>query len=232
MKRERVFQIVHQALTAIAQDTAAFPRPPESLREEDRLEALGITPLSGSRFSQEMLIRMGLPLNFQFMLANQAAAASISPSINSYTTMRHLVDHVMGSVSHHIPSPQVVYVDDEEENLFIFTRKFGKRLNLATFDNPAKAKDYILSAPNVVLVLTDESMPGLTGNQLRDLVHQKKPFLKFILITGNPGQDQDLMYRSLRGNRFYEFFLKPLDLEGKGEEYLRTMEDVLTGDFF
>jgi CheY-like chemotaxis protein len=232
MNRGRILDVVHDALRSIADQVPSFPKPPAVLREDIRLSDLGISPITGHRFSQEMLPRIGLPINFQFMLANQAAAAAVSPSINSYTTLGHLVDHIMGSLSYQIPSPEVVYVDDEEENLFVFKRKFGKKINLVTFDDPGKAKNYILSTPNVVLVLTDEAMPIISGNQLRDLVHQKKPSLKFVLITGNPGQDQDLLYKSLKGNRFFDFFLKPLDLEGKGDEYFRVIQQVLNGDFF
>lgn len=232
MSRERLKEIIQEALASIAAEVSGFPVPPSVLREDMKLADLGITLLTAHRFSHEMLLRVGLPINFQFMLANQAAAAAVSPAINTYTTLRHLIDHVTSSLSYHVSSPEVVYVDDEEENLFIFKRKFGKKIGLVTFSDPVAAKNYILSAPNVVLVLTDEVMPILTGNQLRDQVHQKKPYLKFILITGNPGHDQDLMYRTLRGDRFFDFFLKPLDLEGKGEEYLQVISQVLNGNFF
>jgi hypothetical protein len=54
--------------------------------------------------------------------------------------------------------------------------------------------------------------------------------LKFILITGNPNSDDDLMYRSLRNSRFYDFINKPVDLEGKGEEYLKLFQDILKSE--
>jgi DNA-binding NtrC family response regulator len=124
-------------------------------------------------------------------------------------------------------TPVVVYVDDEEENIFVFKRKYGKRLNLQTFTDPLQALAFIHSDPNVTLVITDEVMPKLSGNGLCDEVHKVKPAVKFILITGNPNSDEDLMYNSLRRNRFYEFINKPVDFEGKGEEYFNMIQSLM-----
>ncbi len=125
---------------------------------------------------------------------------------------------------------EVVYVDDEEENLFIFRRKFGKDLNLKTFANPIEALEHIRKSSNIGLVITDEVMPKLSGNQLCDEVRKTKPNMKFILITGNPNQDEDLLYKSLRQNRFYELINKPMDLESKGKEYLSMIKALLGAD--
>jgi hypothetical protein len=51
--------------------------------------------------------------------------------------------------------------------------------------------------------------------------------MKFILITGNPNSDGDLMYRALRRNRFFEFFNKPVDFEAKSEEYLGLINRII-----
>jgi DNA-binding NtrC family response regulator len=121
----------------------------------------------------------------------------------------------------------VVYVDDEEENLFIFKRKFGKKLNLNTFSDPIKALEFIQNSEDVRLVITDEVMPKMSGNELCDRVHLTKPLLRFVLITGNPNSDGDLMYRALRKNRFYEFINKPVDFDTKGDEYLGMIQGLL-----
>jgi CheY-like chemotaxis protein len=129
-----------------------------------------------------------------------------------------------------LENPEVVYVDDEEENLFVFKRKFGKELNLKMFTNPVEALEYIRANSRVGLVITDEVMPKLSGNELSDEIHKTKPNMKFILITGNPNQDDDLMYRSLRRNRFYEFINKPMNLEKNGEQYLSMIRNLLASD--
>lgn len=138
--------------------------------------------------------------------------------INS-TTLGELLDETTKSLGPNLKDPIVVYVDDEEENLFVFKRKFGSRLRLVTFTEPRKAFEFIRSNEDVRVVITDEVMPGMSGNELCDEVHKIKPSLGFILITGNPNSDSDLMYNSLKRNRFFEFINKPVDFAGKGEEY-------------
>ncbi len=181
----------------------------------------------------ELRHRLGsIALNVELMYRMQKAFQGASMGTDPYQNLGDVAKDIVASLHHGIPKPVVVCVDDEEENLFLFRRRYGKRLNLKTFTDPLEALVYIKSSPDVVLVLTDESMPGLTGNQLCDEVHKYKPILKFILITGNPGGDQNLLHQTLRHGRFYDFLNKPLDLERKGEEYFESMNRVVSGDFF
>ena len=47
-----------------------------------------------------------------------------------------------------VPNPVVVYVDDEEENLFDYRRRYSNRLNLRTFSNPNEALAFIRDNPD------------------------------------------------------------------------------------
>lgn len=154
----------------------------------------------------------------------------LTPTDVNTMTLGDLLRELRSSLANRKPNPVVVYVDDEEENLFVFNRKFGKRLNLKTFTQPAEALEFILSNPSVSLVITDEVMPRLSGNELCDAVHKAKPMMKFILVTGNPNSDGDLMYKSLKGNRFYDFISKPVDFERKGEDYFAMFRKALGSD--
>jgi CheY-like chemotaxis protein len=161
---------------------------------------------------------------------NVGIEAILNPQDVNAMTIGQLLDQIGSALVPKRKDPIVVYVDDEEENLFIFNRRFGKRLNLKTFTEPFKALDYIRDEENVALVITDEVMPKMNGNVLCDEVHKVKPMMKFILITGNPNSDDDLMYRSLRKSRFYEFINKPIDLEKKGDEYLKMFQDIVNSE--
>jgi CheY-like chemotaxis protein len=206
---------------------------PEQISENSTLEALHVTDANIGDLARELRNRLGgIALNVELMYRMQKAFGGTSSGQNQYSTIGDMVRHIQSSLHHGIPNPIVVYVDDEEENLFVFRRKYAKRINLRTFSNPEEALAFIKDSPDVVLVLTDESMPHMSGNQLCDQVHLTKPFLKFVLITGNPGGDENLMHRSLRHGRFYDFINKPLDFDKKGEEYFESMSKVLSGDFF
>ncbi len=144
-------------------------------------------------------------------------------------TLKPFLKTLKESITAAVNAPITVYVDDEEENIFIFKRFFGKHLRLETFTDPEQAFAFIRGNDAVTLVVTDESMPGLTGNALCNAIRRYKPYMKFVLITGNPAGDQDLVYNSLRHGRFHDVILKPVDLERRGQEYLEMMRSLANG---
>lgn len=233
MKPERVLAILREVFDRLSRENPSFTPMPAHIDENSTLEALHVTDANIGDLAKELRNRLGgIALNVELMYRMQKAFGGTTSGQNQYSSIGDIVRHIQSSLHHGIQNPVVVYVDDEEENLFVFRRRYAKRVNLRTFSNPEEALAFIKDSPDVVLVLTDESMPGMSGNQLCDQVHLTKPFLKFVLITGNPGGDENLMHRSLRHGRFYDFINKPLDFDKKGEEYFESMSKVLSGDFF
>lgn len=233
MNQDRVLAILREVFTRLSRENPSFSSLPSRIDETTTLDDLHVSDANVGELAGELRNRLGgIALNVELMYRMQKAFGDGARGQNRYATLGDMVRHIQSSLHHGIPNPVVVYVDDEEENLFVFRRRYAKRMNLRTFSDPAEAKAFIEDSPDVVLVLTDESMPGMSGNDLCDQVHRTKPFLKFILITGNPGGDENLMHRSLRHGRFYDFINKPLDLDKKGEEYFESMSKVLSGDFF
>jgi CheY-like chemotaxis protein len=236
LNQERIFAILREVLARLSRENPSFSAISEfspSLDENTTLDSLHVTDANISELAKELRHRLGgVALNVELMYRMQKAFQGTPMDMNKYNTLGDVAKHIEASLHHGIANPMVVYVDDEEENLFIFRRKFGKRFNLRTYANSQEALGFIKDSPDVVLVVTDEVMPGMTGNQLCDEVHKSKPFLKFILITGNPSGDDNLLHRTLRHGRFYDFINKPLDLERKGEEYFEIINRVVSGDFF
>jgi CheY-like chemotaxis protein len=229
----RILAILQEVFSRLSRENPSFSPLPSAIEPATSLEQLHVTDANIGELAKELRHRLGgLALNVEMMYRMQKSFARTSGGENQYATVGDMIKHIHSSLHHGIQNPVVVYVDDEEENLFVFRRRYGKRVTLRTFSNPEEALAFIKDSPEVVLVLTDESMPGISGNHLCDLVHEYKPFLKFILITGNPGGDENLIHRSLRHGRFYDFINKPLDFDKKGEEYFESMNKVLSGDFF
>lgn len=227
----RIHSILRDVFTRLSKDNPSFSPLPQTLDENTTLEDLHVTEANIGDVARELRSRLGgIALNVELLYRMQKAVQGTANDMGTYKSLGDMTRHIQGALHHGVSNPVVVYVDDEEENLFVFRRRFGKRLNLRTFSNPLEALEFIESNPDVVLVLTDEVMPGMSGNQLCDKAHEHKPKLKFILITGNPGGDENLMHRSLRHGRFYDFINKPLDFETKGEDYLGTVNRVLSGD--
>jgi CheY-like chemotaxis protein len=231
VQNERIVGILREVFTRLAKDNPSFSPLPSVINETTTLDSLHVNEANIGELARELRARLGgIALNVELMYKMQKAFQGTALDIHHYKTVGDVAKHMQGSMHHGIPNPVVVYVDDEEENLFVFRRKFGKRVNLRTFSDPKEALAFIKDSPEVVLVLTDEVMPGMTGNQLCDEVHKTRPVLKFILITGNPGGDENLMHRSLRHGRFYDFINKPLDFEAKGEEYFAALNKVVMGE--
>jgi CheY-like chemotaxis protein len=231
VQSERVLAILREVFARLSRENPSFAPLPDRIDESTTLDDLHVNDSNVAQFAQELRHRLGgIALNVELMYRMQKAFGNTSAGRNQYTTVGEMVRHIQASLHHGVTNPVVVYVDDEEENLFIFRRRYAKRLNLRTYSKPEEALAFIKESPDVVLVLTDESMPGMSGNQLRDLVHTTKPFLKFILITGNPGGDENLMHNSLRHGRFFDFINKPLDFDKKGEEYFATIARVIEGE--
>lgn len=223
MNSQQAYNIIREIIVTLIARGEQAKELPESLRSDATLYEQGLDLTAFSELVEELSQRFN---GRDFHLGGY-----LIPEEYYYLTTGKLVESMVAAFKTAKKDPVVVYVDDEEENLFIFNRKFGKKLNLKTFGDPKEALTFIQGQENVKLVITDEVMPGMTGNELCDAVHKTKPMMKFILITGNPNSDGDLMYRALRKNRFYEFINKPVDFDGKGEEYLNLIQGVVEFDW-
>lgn len=223
MNREDLYKILRTISLEISETDDEFKPLPEKPDWKASLESLNIDMISAQEY-------------FRFLDGRiPTKTFRVPPDLNErlqlFRDLGELCEYILEKGFERRKEVEVVYVDDESENIFVFKRKFGKRLNLKTFEDPVEALNYILLNPKVGLVITDEVMPKLSGNELCDEVKKSKPNMKFILITGNPNQDEDLMYHSLRKNRFYEFISKPVDFESKGEDYFAMMEGLMTFDW-
>jgi CheY-like chemotaxis protein/acyl carrier protein len=194
---------------------------PDQLDLDMPVSRAGLDSFTLGEFVRDLEQRLGQQMNFEDFVVKESFDT---------ITVGMLIDFIQSKTPRSPRNPVVVYVDDEEENLFVFRRKFGKDFTLRTFQDPHEALLYIKVTAEVGLVITDEVMPGLRGNQLCDEVKKVKPFMQFILITGNPENDNDLMYTSLRRNRFYEFIQKPVDFDGRREEYIGIIRSILSGE--
>ncbi|MDB5106304.1 MAG: two-component hybrid sensor and regulator [Fibrobacteres bacterium] len=223
MDHSSLYVIVKEIISGLSAKDQYFKSLPDQLDETVLLNELGLDIITLPDLAEELKTRLGgRDLGIERLL---------NPTDVNSMTLGQFLAHIQSALAPKKGTQTVVYVDDEEENLFIFTRKYGKRLSLKTFTDPLKALEYIRNEESVGLVITDEVMPNLTGNQLCDEVHKSKPKLRFILITGNPNSDEDLMYRTLKKNRFYDFINKPLDFERKGEEYFNLIQGILSFDW-
>jgi CheY-like chemotaxis protein len=216
-----LYDILQDIVSILSEGNPEYRNLPTELEPDALIFDLGLNSENLPAILGELKIRLeGRDVNI--------LASIPEPDLKSLTLKRFL-KLLQESIVTAVLAPIVVYVDDEEENIFVFKRYFGKALRLVTFTDPESAFDFIRKESAVALVITDQVMPKLNGTALCNAIRRTKPFLKFILLTGNPAGDSDLMYSSLRHGKFHDFISKPLDLQKRGPEYLEMIQSLLKG---
>ncbi|MDG5815095.1 response regulator [Chitinispirillales bacterium ANBcel5] len=219
MQTEQILEILKSSVSQVKESNEEIKGFDEHTDLNTSLTDFGFDIVSLAELQRDLEIRLdGRKLHMESLLV---------PETFNTLSLIDILNHLKTQLATPVKNPIVVYVDDEEENLFIFKRKFNKDLNLKLFNDPKEALQFVSSNPDVAVVITDEVMPGMTGNQLCDAIKKIKPYMKFLLITGNPENDNNLMYKSLRGNRFYDFIQKPVDFDKNRDKYLNIIRNLM-----
>jgi signal transduction histidine kinase/ActR/RegA family two-component response regulator len=121
---------------------------------------------------------------------------------------------------------QVLYVEDEGP-LGHMGRKLLERLNYSVevHSNPATALSAFQTDPgSYSMVVTDLTMPTMTGLELGREIIKLRPGLPMILMTGYAGS---LDPEQARADGFCELLLKPLSLETLGNAVDRALRGLV-----
>lgn len=78
--------------------------------------------------------------------------------------------------------PLVLYVDDERANRVVFEKSFANRFRVRTASDGAEALE-ILKAESIAVLLTDQRMPGMSGDELLRIVKRDHPDVVRVVIT-------------------------------------------------
>ena len=218
MNRAELYKILQTISLELSREDDYIRPLPEEPDWDAALDESGIDILS----AQDIFAR----LDQRIPSKRFKVPPSMLGKLHLYPNLGSLCDSLIDSGFEKSDPFEVVYVDDEPENLFVFRRIFEKDFPLKCFDSSVQAFEYIKSSPQVKLVITDEVMPEMNGNLLRDRIAEIKPDLQFILVTGNPENDDGLMYRSLSRNRFFDFMQKPVDFRANREKLLKQFREL------
>jgi two-component system, response regulator, stage 0 sporulation protein F len=113
---------------------------------------------------------------------------------------------------------KVLVVDDEQDVKLLFEQRFRKEIRsgdlVMLFAFSGEEALRILSqsdAADVMLILSDINMPGMTGLELLKEVKQRLPHLPVMMVTAYG--DADTRNRAMESGAD-EFVTKPIDFEG------------------
>jgi DNA-binding NtrC family response regulator len=110
---------------------------------------------------------------------------------------------------------KIMIVDDERDVEDLFNQRYRKDLRNNDFEfhfafSAEDAINYLstLNPVDVVLILSDINMPGMSGLDLLKLVKVKFPQLKVVMVTAYGDQDNFTKAQSLGAD---DFITKPID---------------------
>ncbi len=122
-------------------------------------------------------------------------------------------------------SESIMYVDDEENNVAIVKEiltKYGYQVDI--FTNGVQAWQEIQRQPDKVdLVITDMTMPFMTGMELVSKVREIRPDIPVILCTG---YNENVTHEKVKDLRLNGFIQKPITII----ELLKSTRRALDND--
>jgi response regulator RpfG family c-di-GMP phosphodiesterase len=102
----------------------------------------------------------------------------------------------------------VLYVDDESNNLIAFEANFRRNFNVFVAISSKKAK-IILAKEDIHVLITDQRMPDTSGTELLADMVKKYPYQSRILLTGF--SDIDAVIDAVNKGRIFKYLTKPWD---------------------
>lgn len=102
----------------------------------------------------------------------------------------------------------ILYVDDEENNLFSFKATFRIKYNVLTALSGDGALA-VLEKNLVHIIVTDQRMPEMTGVEFLEKVLEKYPDPMRILLTGYA--DMDAVVDAVNKGKIFHYLAKPWD---------------------
>ncbi len=110
--------------------------------------------------------------------------------------------------------PNVLYVDDEDQNLNSFKANFRRDFIIFTANNGPAGLE-ILEREDIHVIISDQKMPGMSGVEfLREAVKLKPETLRMIVTAYT---DINLVISGINDVNIFKFIQKPWNVE-----YLKT----------
>jgi len=100
----------------------------------------------------------------------------------------------------------ILYVDDEVNNLVTFKANFRSYYTVFTADSATQGKQ-ILKDNKIHIIITDQRMPGITGVEFLESILPEYPDAIRILLTGYA--DIETVIEAINKGQVYRYIMKP-----------------------
>jgi len=102
---------------------------------------------------------------------------------------------------------KVLYVDDEENNLFSFKATFRLKYDVITAISAADAIKILDEQPDIAIIITDQRMPNMTGVEFLHSIKENHPLPMRILLTGYT--DINALIEAVNLGKIHYYLSKP-----------------------
>ncbi|MFW5644369.1 MAG: response regulator [Bacteroidota bacterium] len=102
----------------------------------------------------------------------------------------------------------ILYVDDSDSNLLLFEELFKNDYHILLASS-AKEGLEILKNHKVSVVVSDQSMPVMSGNEFLELVNEKYPDILSFILTAYT--DYESLVEAVNRGKIYGYFHKPFN---------------------
>jgi response regulator RpfG family c-di-GMP phosphodiesterase len=103
----------------------------------------------------------------------------------------------------------VLYVDDEPLNLFLFSSVFKNIYNVMTAESGFTGLDMIVKNKSINVVIADMKMPGMNGIEFIERAREMIPGLDCFIMTGYDVTPE--IQKSIDIGLVKQYFRKPMD---------------------
>jgi response regulator RpfG family c-di-GMP phosphodiesterase len=105
--------------------------------------------------------------------------------------------------------PKLLVVDDERENLDLMYRTFRREFQIFRAESPATAIEILDQQGEMAVIVSDQSMPEMTGIEFLRKTVDRYPETIRILLTGYAAEELD----PEKTAHIFKFISKPWDPE-------------------
>lgn len=106
-------------------------------------------------------------------------------------------------------APNILYVDDEANNLVSFKANYRKDYNIFTAESAEEGKK-ILEKNKIQIIITDQRMPNITGIEFLESILTEYPDPIRIILTGYT--DVETVIKAINKGQVYKYIMKPFDV--------------------
>lgn len=115
--------------------------------------------------------------------------------------------------------PNILYVDDEPDNLTVFKIAFRRHYNIYTSTSAAEGLE-LLQKEKIHVVVTDQRMPDMTGVEFLSLIPEE-PYITRILLTAYT--ETQALIDAVNAGHIYRYINKPWKLD----DLKQTLENAV-----